>query len=283
MFRSNKLTIFLGLCLSLCMMIACTAETPDTEPDQPVADTPEGRTATTPSIETVTLDTSDGYTITGSFLIGTGDGPHPACLLVHQLGADKSTYTEFQQALANSGISSLAIDMRGHGESAMDDFDYRALDNNTWPNVVNDLIAGLDYLRSNNGVDPQNIGIVGASIGANLAVIATADEETAGVENTAKCLVLLSPGLMYHGIRPNPRARELGGRPTFITAAREDVESFGGAQSLMNATRSRWFAAYDGDDHGTALFTAHPELQTVVIDWLDTIFSGGTPEAVESE
>jgi dienelactone hydrolase len=226
----------------------------------------------------VELTTSDGLTIVGTFVPAQGASPAPACLLVHQLGADRSTYSDFQQALAAAGIASLAIDMRGHGESTGGaELSHRGFSQEQWEDVANDFKAGLDYLRSQNGVDPTRLGIVGASIAANLAVIFAADEISSGAANTVKALVLLSPGTRYHGIQPLPRARDLGRIPVLVVSSSHDSQSYPGSQSLSQAARNATLETFEGSAHGTDIFNTEQDAISRLVEWLSGNLRSGAP------
>jgi pimeloyl-ACP methyl ester carboxylesterase len=68
-------------------------------------------------------------------------------------------------ALAWSGFTTLAYDLRGHGESTADLTQMLAKD---W---VDDLVAVIDHLAERTG---EEIALVGASLGGYLSVLATA-------------------------------------------------------------------------------------------------------------
>jgi hypothetical protein len=229
----------------------------------------EGSATTGTTISSmITYRTPDNIEITGTWMAVGGEGRKPAALLVHMLGRDRSTYRDFQLILADQGINSLAIDMRGHGESTMGGtLDYNDFSAEEWQAAENDLIGGLDWLRSQPDVDPSKIGIVGASIGANLTVIAAADEITGDVENPPKFVVLLSPGLRYHFPLDPGVARGLRSIPVYIASAMEDEQSFRGAQSLANASGGE-LREFEGSDHGTQLFEAHPEFMNELALWI---------------
>ncbi|HDS29922.1 MAG TPA: hypothetical protein ENN67_02640 [Firmicutes bacterium] len=233
-------------------------------------------------MEKVQLTTSDGFTLECSFTAAQSETPAPACLLVHQLGKDRKTYAEFQQILSRAGIASLAIDMRGHGESTGGaELSHRGFSPEQWEQVKNDFFAGLEYLRNRNGVDPSRLGVVGSSIGANLAVIAIADEMSAGVENPVKSLLLLSPGTRYQGIQPHPRARQLERIPVLIVSSEGDSQSYPGSQSLSQAARNGSLYSIEGRVHGTDLFESESGLMEKLVEWLASVLiSGNTSPSV---
>ena len=217
----------------------------------------------------VTLTTEDGVEIFGTFITPGIDTPVPVVLLVHQYGLDRSSYLDFQAALVEVGIASLAIDMRGHGEStAGGTLEYSRFTQTDWTAAANDIKAGLDYLRSSQACDWTRLGVVGASISANLAVVAAADEIQSGQEIVAICLVLLSPGVSYHGIMPSPRASDLGHTPVLIVSAEDDRQSYPGSQSLSQAARNARLESLEGDRHGTDLWSDDPGVMDLIIEWL---------------
>jgi dienelactone hydrolase len=242
---------------------------------KPAGETPGRTTETTPEqvqgvpSTDVTIKTSDGFTIAGSFKKGEGNDLMPAMLLVHQLGADMTSYAALSDSLAKAGINSLAIDLRGHGKSTADGtINGSTFTDEQWAAATADLEAGLTYLRTQPSVDKNRIGIVGASIGANLAVLVAANDMVKGTEPAITCMVLLSPGVQYHGIQPLQRARDLGHLPVMIISGTADTQSYPGSQALSNAARGSVLESFNGRAHGTELFTSDPTLLAKAIDWI---------------
>ena len=264
MFTARKFLLFLTI--SVLSLFLCGCPQPQTNGVRN-GDTPEPVTGTTVS-SMITIRTSDNIQLTGTWMAVGGEGQKPAALLVHMLGHNRNTFRSFQQVLAEEGISSLAIDLRGHGESTMGGtLDYNDFSEEEWQAVENDLLAGLDWLRSQPNVDPSKIGIVGASIGANLAVIAAAGEHTGGIENPPQFVVLLSPGLRYTFPLDPGVARGLRSIPVYIASAMDDMQSFRGSQSISNASGGE-LHEFEGSDHGTDLFDAHPEFMNDLALWI---------------
>jgi len=254
----------------LVWIISCTGQQAErSETPGEVSELEAGMPEALVEMGSITFTTSDGVLIAGTFVGGTGEGARPAALLLPMRAKTRDSYGEFQQRLSSEGISSLAIDIRGHGDSNGDgNLDYRAFREAEWNATTNDVKGGLDWLRNQPGVDASLIGIVGASIGANLAVIVTAEELTAGTENPPKLLVLLSPGLNY-SVRLDPgRARELGHTPVYIVSAVEDTQSYRGSQTLSQAARGGELHDFEGSEHGTDLFRANPGLMDEVTRWM---------------
>jgi pimeloyl-ACP methyl ester carboxylesterase len=91
---------------------------------------------------------------------------------------------DIPDALARAGFTTLAYDLRGHGESTADLTKVLAKD---W---VADLVAAIDHLAASTG---DEIALVGASLGAYLSVLATA-------QRPIKALALRVPTNLPDGI-----------------------------------------------------------------------------------
>lgn len=163
------------------------------------------------SAEVVNFNTSDGVRIVGDFLRAEGEY---AVLLLHMMPKDRTSYKNFAKELKNIGISSLAIDLRGHGSSEGGLTGYQRFMDADHQNSIRDLEAASNFLEEQ-GFGIQHQFVVGASIGANLALQFAAEYE-------APAVVLLSPGLDYKGIRAEPLAKNLKINQSILIAASED-------------------------------------------------------------
>jgi pimeloyl-ACP methyl ester carboxylesterase len=84
-------------------------------------------------------------------------------LFVHGLGSDQQGYLERAQAVAEElNCTSLTFDLSGHGASDGDPESLSISDH------LDDVIAAYDALSNRAEVDPQRIGVCGASYGAYL-------------------------------------------------------------------------------------------------------------------
>lgn len=213
----------------------------------------------------ITFPSLDGITISANYH-DSGNSMVPACLLVHMLGGSKSDYASLQEKLGAVGIASLAIDLRGHGGSTESGTqDYTTFTDVQWQDCENDVLAGYKYLAEKGHTA---IAVVGASIGANLSVVAGADIFMADENAPLKAMVLMSPGVNYRGVVPAPRARELGNIPVLIAASEEDRQSYPGSQSLSQAARNAELTSFSGSSHGTRLFASEAGFEDDVVEWL---------------
>jgi len=117
----------------------------------------------------VTLDNG----VVGILALPESDGPVPAVLMLHGFGSHKDEvgdmYKRLAAELSERGIASLRIDFRGWGESAGDMVD------STVGGMVEDATAAYQYLSGLDTVDPQQIGMIGFSLGGGIAVFSASE------------------------------------------------------------------------------------------------------------
>lgn len=88
-----------------------------------------------------------------------------AILFLHGLGGNRSQLKETAGLLLNQGYGVLLIDQSGHGV-------HPARINTFGRRESIDAIAGIDWLRERDEVDPHRIGIFGSSMGGTTAIYA---------------------------------------------------------------------------------------------------------------
>ena len=203
---------------------------------------------------------SDGFKIRGKLVLPPDGDPVPTVLLVHMLGDNKTSWTDFQLLLADQGFGSFAIDLRGHGTSERGPRgfqDFRPID---WDAARNDVANAYHAMEDIDEVDNNNIGLVGASIGANYAI-----QVAAMVPGNAP-VVALSPGKDYKGVQP---ANDLGSvyDRTLIAATINDPAAIEFLNwSIENYPQVEPYQA-EGNEHGTNMFP-NASLEEQIFDFL---------------
>jgi len=115
------------------------------------------------------------------------------------------------------------------------------------------------------GVDGTRVAAVGASIGANLALIGCSTSDFCGTA------VLLSPGLDYRGVTTEAAMTQMGERPVLLVASEEDTYSAQSSRTLADAAQGvHELMMYSGAGHGTRMFRAQPDLVDAILNWLNT-------------
>ena len=95
------------------------------------------------------------------------DDQIPVAILLHGLNTDRSWCDDIAWILADNGIASVRFDFDGNGASD------GASEDMTISSEVRDTIAMLDYVEGLDFTDPDNIFVVGKSMGAVDAVLAS--------------------------------------------------------------------------------------------------------------
>jgi alpha-beta hydrolase superfamily lysophospholipase len=177
----------------------------------------------------------------------------PAVILVHMLHRSRRDFDSLASRLAGEGIGALAVDLRGHGES-------QGSAGAALSSMVTDVRAARRYLATRSDVSGR-IGVLGASLGANLAALAAADD--AGIAS----LVLLSPSLDYRGLRIEAAMRKLGARPVLMVASDDDPYAGRTVKALLKGARGRESLTLTGAGHGTTMLEHDASLAGSVVDW----------------
>jgi uncharacterized protein len=162
--------------LTLSSMIALPAESPTFETIGP-AEAVGDETATSVAY------LSGGKRVTAVLRTPQGEGPFPAVVLVHgSVNPEKydtgGDLIPEQQALVASGYAVLAVDMRGYAGSDPSDEESLSVDPGFgWSTALDwgmalDVVNGLRALRGGAaaGVDTDNVGLVGHSLGGLLVL-----------------------------------------------------------------------------------------------------------------
>ncbi|MBI4281002.1 alpha/beta fold hydrolase [Candidatus Uhrbacteria bacterium] len=216
--------------------------------------------------ESISFETADGLIIKGDYY--PSQGSNQAVLLLHMRPETKSSWKSLAEQLVANGFSVLAIDLRGHGESVLRSnggaVRYETFTEPEEQQSIKDLEAAGRWLEEQRGFLPNNLALVGASIGANLALQYLSERAD------LPAAVLLSPGLVYRGIDTQPMLEKLAsGQRLMFVAAKDDTYSALTVGVLNEKTAvSHQTKIFDSGGHGTHLFSSHPSLKEEIIVWL---------------
>lgn len=208
----------------------------------------------------VTIVTADGVAIAGTYH-PPRHGSAPMVLLLHMPTRSRADWEPVASQLAQRGVGALAIDLRGHGESGVGPTGEPGQ-----PELavaLRDVHAALAWLRQRPEAIPGRLGIAGASLGANLAVVAAGDDPA------VRALALLSATLDFRGVRTVNALRKFGDRPALLVASIEDGYATRSAHELATIGPGlRDLRILDGAGHGTVMLMRQPELVSELVDWL---------------
>ena len=132
------------------------------------------------TVRTVEIQTVDEIILTGTLTLpetASVKNKVPIVILLHSLGSNKTIYKKLAEDLKAKNIASFALDMRGHFQSTTKLNGKRTYWQNytektfaKYPNDINTVLAFLNehYVA----LDMNRVGIVGADISANAAILA---------------------------------------------------------------------------------------------------------------
>lgn len=216
--------------------------------------------------QTYSFQTADGVKESTTFY--KAKAAKGLVLLLHMLGRKSSDYFPLVKLLLDRGLSVLSVDFRGHGaslESKQGAVDFRNFQDSDWHKLPADMDLILKSLPKTIWTKGQPIYIVGASIGANTAAI------TAANNPAVKAIILLSPGLDYHGLCPEDAVAQFKG-PILIVASSEDAYAYSSSRQLaaVNTKRIR-FQSFNNSGHGTQMFATQAKLAETLASWLNSL------------
>jgi dienelactone hydrolase len=235
------------------------------------------------------LKTPDGTILKGTYFAAAKPGP--GVLLFHQSNRTRKSWEDVAEQLAAAGVHTLAVDMRGHGETGgnYDNWsgpNWKETRKQWWPR---DLDTTFQYLVSQPGVTRDVIGVGGAGLlGVDNSV-----ETARRHPDQVKSLALLSGETLRDGLQFLRQASHLP--ELFVVSDDDEYPPTQQAMALLYVTASSpskklvhysagrdapwlWYEPFDigkvpaKGGHGTDLFKVHPELPEIIVDWfVDTL------------
>jgi fermentation-respiration switch protein FrsA (DUF1100 family) len=234
------------------------------------------RTVHGAEVRDIDFFSSTGNHVTGEIVRGEGDGPHPAVLFIHWLGAPATTnHTEFEAdaaALAKVGVTSLLVDamwakpgwIAAVGTDAEADFKATV-------DQVIDLRGALDVLLAQPDVDKARVALVAHDFGAMVGALLTA------VDDRPQTLVLMAgnPYLAewYRFGKDRPDKEAYAKRIGELDILAGLKASKARAMLFQFSAQDRFIPVANAE----LLFDAAPEPKGIV--WYDTDHALATPQA----
>ena len=209
----------------------------------------------------VTFPSSDGVKLVATWKPAASGPSAPAVLLLHAFSRERRDVAEVADAFGARGFSTLALDLRGHGESVWKGKARVSLGASlqTSPNAFpRDVEAACAWLRAR----APRIGVVGFSLSGDLAALATA---TGWAESGVAVSANVEPLRVLAGPRPSKP------RGLLVLAAEKDPGRAESARALDAAgSEPKGMTLYPGAAHAVELFRAEPAAEAAAIAWLET-------------
>lgn len=219
----------------------------------------------------VHLKAGDGQPLVGTYHAPTG-ASQGGILLLHMYRSTRMAWRPLASRLARAGFHVLALDMRGHGDSAKDpsgrriDVSRQATKDptkNPFLKMHADAKTGLDLLVER-GAPKGRLAIVGASVGCSVA-LHTAQQ----YRETVAAVVLMTPGTNYLNVPSLEHAASFGNRPALILSSQDEADL--GARPVkakMTGEKVELRLLEEKAIHGTRMFGRVDAIEADIIDWL---------------
>ena len=206
------------------------------------------------------IETFDLVQIHGSFEIPVGiPAPIPGVLLLHGYGETRAVWNDLKERLLIAGWAVMAIDLRGHGQSLVRNRDTIAAEEGwrTEPRQFPlDVGPALDWMKSQPRLDSTRLAVIGADVGANLALIASGRFSEVGT------VVAINPNL-DEALAMAATARDFNPRTThLIVSDRETGESI---REYVNGASRITVTSAGG---GTPVWLATSDTIDEILRWL---------------
>lgn len=236
--------------------------------------------------ERVSFTTSDDLKLFGWYIPSQNGA---AVIAVHEYGGNRTGMLPHAAFLARHGYGVLLFDLRAHGESQGDVF---ALG---W-DADRDIYAALDFLSEEAGIEPDRIGVLGISVGAEAGIEAAAGdkrikalvaegvsyrtvadivatEDTITLSQVPGVWVMVNTARLLSGAEPPPATQVLiariAPRALFLIAANVPEEQLPNQVYYRAAGEPKFLWEPTDTEYATALETYPEEYEEKVIDFFD--------------
>lgn len=250
------------------------------------------------TFEDVAFPSRDDNVSISGWYVEAGENDAPAVILVHGLNGCKRASAVLLAAgmLNKAGFNILMIDLRDHGDSAIEDGRFAG-----GTEEYRDVLGAWDWLVDEKQIEPARIGLFGTSLGAASVLNAMAIEPRAAAvwedSSFAEVQVAIEDFLAYNGLptffapagplvgrvlsgddltalSPIESVSQLNGRPLFIVHGDADaLMPVKHAYVLAEAANVEpWIAA--GSEHVGAMFNYTEEYERRLVEFFNESLQG---------
>lgn len=221
--------------------------------------------------EELTVKTKDGKNIAGSYIYfeGLRDSREPAVILIHQFNQSKDEWkADIVDSLLVMHYKVIAYDIRGHGKSDKQDGELSGLLTDS-KQAPEDLAAIVDWAKVQKGIDSTKIAAIGTSIGGNVAIYGK-------LKLDIKVAIAVSNGKNTFEVFTGYDERMIG-RAFFpkmnnllLISGKKDGDHEAGQKWILEnfVIEPKEMKVFDSDKHGMELIEEHPEIRTLMLNWL---------------
>jgi pimeloyl-ACP methyl ester carboxylesterase len=224
----------------------------------------------------VSFPAADGMKIAADYYAppSTNRGDAPLVILLHMYRSDRKAWEPLIAPLQEAGFAILALDLRGHGESATTETRDAVVkrDAATFKKMQADVRGAYDWLAAQEHVDRARFALVGASVGCSIAL------RYAAQDRSVDALVCLSPGLNYMELDSTGDMRQITGRKILMLATADERDA---PYTLKQRGQSVETHIYDDQKaHGTQMFGVVAGIEKEIATFLKSGVGGSATTLV---
>jgi dienelactone hydrolase len=215
-----------------------------------------------------------GWKLIADLRLPEGKTTRTFAVLLHKAAGDRSAYLQMAQAMAENGVASLRVDLRGHGEStnlgAFDPEISRYMDRDDPAVVANfelikagdqDVITVLQWLRDQPEFSDLPLIMMGSSYTGEEMVEAGAELGYADI------YVALAPGNFS---QDSISEIDGSGVPWLFVRAEVEMPFFPALfEAIRDGSETAEIWVLPGEGHATDLFDENPNLHLRLLNWIN--------------
>lgn len=204
---------------------------------------------------------NDGWKLVGDLHKPDGIKAAPAVLLLHKADGSREEYKELAGLLAARGIASLRLDLRGNGESINKGEFGPPYDEKMREILVgtdSDISAALAFLKKQQGIDANRIGVLGSSYSGEFMAIAGRKD------GYQKAYVELSPGSFSEESIKNI---DSSGAVWLFVRSVDEPHLKGLHEDIRKVSKTAQLYEVAGKEHASRLLPAIPGLTEMIAVW----------------
>lgn len=183
-------------------------------------------------------------------------GGAPTVVIVHDWGSSMRRWEDIAAQMQHLGFSVVLFDLAGHGIEG----NYYLYTDEQVAGLGTDVATAVDFARRTAGGE---VYLIGAGLGANLALEMAAADETIGK------VVAISPGMYYRGVRLRREMGELLNGRVMLLSSQEDIYSTRSIELFRTIFENDPpVQFYNNAGHGVWIIKRVPEALGTIARWL---------------
>jgi len=213
--------------------------------------------------ERVSFKTEDGVEIVGTWHPTTvKDAPTVICLPMYR--NVRGSYKPLVAPFTLLGMNVLAIDLRGHGDSAPAlKRSVEQRDAKVFNAMHLDVKAAIEFVERAKGCDRTRIGLIGASVGCSVTI-----DATRRYPGDVRAAAILTPGAKYLGVDSLAHIKQWPGTRIFTFVSSEEEKKSAPVMKALDAFDGSNYVVLPGKGiHGTRMFGKVNEIEQLLANF----------------